>query len=116
MFISGTSNAGLIIGSITTVLALLIIAAVIGFLVFRKRFGNKKEEEKSDINPGYGAYEVHDDPVTEVSIFKSLLFREVSFQVKDGDITQEEVEETGPVAAELHEMFRYIKNQRNEDK
>ena len=46
----------------------------------------------------------------------SQSFREVSFQVKDGDITQEEVEETGPVAAELHEMFRYIKNQRNEDK
>ena len=69
MFISGTSNAGLIIGSITTVLALLIIAAVIGFLVLRKRFRNKKEEEKSDINPVYGTYEVHDDPVAEVTTF-----------------------------------------------
>ena len=69
MLISDTPNAGLIIGSITTVLALLIIAAVIGFLVFRKRFGNKKEEERSDINPVYGTYEVHDDPVPEVRMF-----------------------------------------------
>ena len=83
MLISDTPNAGLIIGSITTVLALLIIAAVIGFLVFRKRFGNKKEEERSDINPVYGTYEVHDDPVAEVGTFKSLLFKEVSFQVED---------------------------------
>ena len=79
MLISDTPNAELIIGSITTVLALLIIAAVIGFFVFRKRFGNKMKEERSDINPVYGTYEVHDDPVAEVRLFKILLFEEVSF-------------------------------------
>jgi len=44
----------------------LVIAAVIGFFVYRKSSKTKKEEMRSDINPEYGTYEVSDDPVTEV--------------------------------------------------
>ena len=47
---------------------LLIVAAVVVF--FAKKWGNdnnsKKEKERSDINPVYGTYEVHYDPVAEV--------------------------------------------------
>jgi len=44
----------------------LVIAAVIGFLVYTKSCKAKKEEKRSDINPEYGTYEVSDDPVAEV--------------------------------------------------
>ena len=54
-----------IIGSIAGVLVFLVIAAVIGFLVYRKSSKTKKEEMRSDINPEYGTYEVSDDPVAE---------------------------------------------------
>ena len=57
---------GPIIGSIAGVLVFLIIAALIGFLVFIKRSKTKKATEKSDINPVYGTYELSDDPVAEV--------------------------------------------------
>ena len=65
---SGNSSphTGPIIGSIAGVLVFLMIAVVIGFLVYRKSCKTKKEEKRSDINPEYGTYEVSDDPVTEV--------------------------------------------------
>ena len=65
---SGNSSphTGPVIGSITGVLVFLIIAAVIGVLVYRKSCKTKKEEKRSDINPEYGTYEVSDDPVAEV--------------------------------------------------
>ena len=57
---------GPIIGSIAGVLVFLVIAAVIGFFVYRKSSKAKRDEKGSDINPEYGTYEVSDDPVTEV--------------------------------------------------
>ena len=68
IIVSGNSSphTGPIIGSITGTLAFLIIAALIGLLVYRKSCKTKKEEKRSDINPEYGTYEVSDDPVTEV--------------------------------------------------
>ena len=60
------ASIGLGIGIGAVVLVLLIVAA----LVLRKwRNSNSnvnREVEKSDFNPVYGTYEVHDDPVAEV--------------------------------------------------
>ena len=47
--------------------SVLIVAAVIGTFVYRKRRESKTEEERSDVNPVYGTYEVHYDPVAEVA-------------------------------------------------
>ena len=68
--IPGTRPAevGLIVGPLFGVLApLLIVAAVIGTFVYRKGREGKTEEERSDVNPVYGTYEVHYDPVAEVA-------------------------------------------------
>ena len=40
--------------------------------VFIRQRKTKKEEERSDLNPVYATYEVHDDPVAEVRKLKSL--------------------------------------------
>ena len=36
-------------------------------LVKRRGLNIKREEERTDINPVYATYEVHDDPVAEVT-------------------------------------------------
>ena len=62
------TEVGLIVGPLFGVLALLlIVAAVIGTFVYRRRRESKTEEERSDVNPVYGTYEVHYDPVAEVA-------------------------------------------------
>ena len=45
----------------------MIVAVVIGTFVYRKKRESKPEEERSDVNPVYGTYEVHYDPVAEVA-------------------------------------------------
>ena len=47
---------------------LLIVAAVVVFFAQKKRnkSNSDKDKERSDINPVYGTYEVHYDPVAEV--------------------------------------------------
>ena len=64
-------NIGIVIGSIIGALSFLIIAGLVGILVYRKRSkGNRnKQYEKTDINNVYGTYEVHYDPVVEVVTF-----------------------------------------------
>ena len=62
------ADVGLIVGPLFGVLALLVIvAAVVGTFKYRKRRESKPEEERSDVNPMYGTYEVHYDPVAEVA-------------------------------------------------
>ena len=41
---------------------------MIGLIVYKKRVksNEEREEEKSDVDPVYGTYEVHYDPVAEV--------------------------------------------------
>ena len=52
----------------TLLVVLLIGAAVLFFFAQKRRNDNnsEKEKERSDINPVYGTYEVHYDPVAEV--------------------------------------------------
>ena len=68
--VTDTKETGTIIAGVVSALivTLLIVAAVVVF--FAKKWGNdtnsKKENERSDINPVYGTYEVTYDPVAEV--------------------------------------------------
>ena len=58
---------GLAIGIGAVVLVLLIVAALVLLKKWRNSNSNvNREVEKSDFNPVYGTYEVHDDPVAEV--------------------------------------------------
>ena len=52
----------------TLLVVLLIGAAVLFFFAQKRKNGNnsEKDKESSDINPVYGTYEVHYDPVAEV--------------------------------------------------
>ena len=55
-----------IVGS---VLVLMIVVIAMLILIKKKKICKDKprqEEERSDINPVYGTYEVHSDPVAEV--------------------------------------------------
>ena len=45
---------------------MLIVAGVLVFTKQRKKRNEKKEEERTDDNPVYSLYEVHNDPVAEV--------------------------------------------------
>ena len=56
---------GLVVG--TVVLVSMVAVAVVFVLVKRRSLSIKREEERTDINPVYATYEVHDDPVAEVA-------------------------------------------------
>ena len=59
---------------------------MIGLIVYKKRSikNEEKEEEKSDVNPVYGTYEVHYDPVAEVGNTRIQNAKKIIFfQVED---------------------------------
>ena len=56
---------GLVVGAV--VLVGMVAVAVVFVLVKRRSLSIKREEERTDINPVYATYEVHDDPVAEVA-------------------------------------------------
>ena len=62
------TTIGLSVG--VPVLVLLLVALVVivrqRIVITRQRKKRKQEEEKAEINPVYGTYEIHDDPVAEV--------------------------------------------------
>ena len=64
-------TVGLVIGAVVLVL-LLIVGGVLVFAKQRKKRNEKIEEERTDDNPVYATYEVHDDPVAEVKTLKPV--------------------------------------------
>ena len=64
-------TVGLVIGGVVLVL-LLIVGGVLVFAKQRKKRNEKIEEERTDDNPVYATYEVHDDPVAEVKTLKPV--------------------------------------------
>ena len=56
---------GLVVGAV--VFVCMVALAVVFVMVKRRGLNIKREEERTDINPVYATYEVHDDPVAEVT-------------------------------------------------
>ena len=72
-FPPGLSQTEVALISVAVVLVCLLLAAPVVWFILRKKKRNQaeqdKKDERSDINPVYGTYEVHDDPVAEVRTF-----------------------------------------------
>ena len=69
----GLSQTTVTLISVAVVLVCLFLAAPAVWFILRKKKRNEaeqdKKDERSDINHVYGTYEVHDDPVAEVTTF-----------------------------------------------
>ena len=66
-FPPGLSQTEVALISVAVVLVCLLLAAPAVWFILKKK--KRNQDERSDINPVYGTYEVHDDPVPEVRMF-----------------------------------------------
>ena len=69
----GLSQTQVALISVAVVLVCLLLAATVVWFILKKKKRNEAEQDKKnerpDINHVYGTYEVHDDPVAEVTTF-----------------------------------------------